>query len=477
MAFAQKKYTTLVNNTLLFALSNFSSKLLSFFIRPYLSYALDSPDVMGVSTLLQQAANLLIPVVSLGVSYAVIRFGLDKAVRKDSVFINGGVSILTGFALLVLAMPLVRLIPNAAEYLPYLYLCVLASCLRTLCTQFIRARMINRLVAVDGVLTTVALLAYYLVFLSWLDMGATGFLLANACADLTSMVFVFITGGCWRYCRPRAFDRALWADMLRYCLPMIPAAISFWVINASDMFFVQAMCDDYGGRTGNYWVGLLSAGYFLPQVITILGSIFYEAWQLSAVTEEQEREAFFSKIFRIYASGLFCCVAGVILFCRPMMHLFKAEYYEGWTFVPFLTLCSMCTCLNQFLNSVYVVYKRSTGSLVTMLAGAVLNLILNAVFILLWGPWGVTPSSFLSLLLVFLLRAWTTRGLLRIDFHAGWLALNLGLILAEIWCLMNLDAWVLPVAVLTAGICVINLREVYSLAQKLLGRLLHRKGA
>ena len=35
----QKKYTTLVSNTLLFAISNFSSKLLSFFIRPYLSYA------------------------------------------------------------------------------------------------------------------------------------------------------------------------------------------------------------------------------------------------------------------------------------------------------------------------------------------------------------------------------------------------------------------------------------------------------
>ena len=135
---------------------------------------------------------------------------------------------------------------------------------------------------------------------------------------------------------------------------MIPAAISFWIINASDMFFVQAMCEDYGGRSGNYWVGLLSAGYFLPQVITILGSIFYEAWQLSAVTEEQDREVFFSKIFRIYASVLFCCVAGVIWLCRPMMHLFKAEYYDGWIFVPFLTRCSMCTCLNQFLNSIYV---------------------------------------------------------------------------------------------------------------------------
>ena len=271
MASSQKKYTTLVNNTLLFALSNFSSKLLSFFIRPYLSYALDSPDVMGVSSLLQQATNLLIPVVSLGVSYAVIRFGLDKSVRKDSVFVNGGLTIFAGFAILLVAMPLVRLIANAADYLPYLYLCVLASCLRTLCTQFIRARMLNRLVAIDGVLTTGALLAYYLIFLSWLHLGATGFLLANACADLTSMVFVFFVGGCWKYCKPKAFDRKLWRDMLRYCLPMIPAAISFWIINASDMFFVQAMCEEYQGRSGNYWVGLLSAGYFLPQVITIMG--------------------------------------------------------------------------------------------------------------------------------------------------------------------------------------------------------------
>ena len=188
----QKKYTTLVSNTLLFAISNFSSKLLSFFIRPYLSYALDTPDIMGVSSLLQQATNLLIPVVSLGVSYAVIRFGLDKKVNKSSVFVNGGATISVGFLLLLLlAMPLVRLIPNAAEYLPFLYLCVLASCLRTLCTQFIRSRMLNRLVAIDGVLTTLSLLLYYLLFLSVFKMGATGFLLANALADTYDMYIAY----------------------------------------------------------------------------------------------------------------------------------------------------------------------------------------------------------------------------------------------------------------------------------------------
>ena len=141
-----KRYSTLVNNTILFAISNFGSKIISLIIQPYLSYALASPDVMGVTSLMQSVANLLIPVVSLGVSFAVIRFGLDRKVDKSSVFMNGLATILLGFALMAVCWPLVRLIPNAADYLVLIYACVLMSCLRTLCTQFIRSRMLNRLV-------------------------------------------------------------------------------------------------------------------------------------------------------------------------------------------------------------------------------------------------------------------------------------------------------------------------------------------
>ncbi len=472
-----KKYSMLVSNTILFAVSNFGSKLVSLFIQPYLTYALESPDVMGVTKLMQAVTNLLIPVVSLGVSYAVIRFGLDKNQDKASVFMNGLATILLGFGLMVLCWPAVRLIPNAAGYLVLLYLCVLASCLRTLCTQFIRARMRNRLVAVDGVMTTASLLLFYLLFLSVLNMGATGYLLALFCSDLCSAVFVFVAGGCGKFFDLRKFDRPLWGEMLRYCVPMIPAAISFWIINASDQFYVQAMCDGVGGRSSEAWVGLLGVGYFLPQLITFVGQFFYEAWQLSAVTEEEERETFFNRVFRAFASVLFCCAAGIIWLCQPLMNLFRADYFEAWQFVPFLVLASMCTCLNNFLNSVYVVYKRSSSSLVTMLAGAALNLVLNYLFILWFGPVGVTSASFLSLLLVFLLRAYSTRGLLVINFQPGRMLVNLGLILAEIWALFFLTEWVVPVTVLTALVCAFNAREVLGTAAKLLGMVkgrLHR---
>ena len=143
--------------------------------------------------------------------------------------------------------------------------------------------------------------------------------------------------------------------------------------------------------------------------------------------------------------------------------------------MPFLTLASLCTCLNNFLNSVYVVYKRSTSSLYTMLAGAVVNLILNFFFIQWLGPWGVTLASFLSLLLVFLLRAYSTRGLLVIDFHPGWMLLNLSLILVEIVILFTLENWVLPVTLLTALVCALNFREVFTMLQKLLGMAKRKK--
>ena len=118
------------------------------------------------------------------------------------------------------------------------------------------------------------------------------------------------------------------------------------------------MCEGLDGRTGNAWSGLLSTGYFLPTILTTLGLIFYDAWQLSAVTEEEGRARFFTQIFRTYSSVLFCCAAGIIWLCRPVMHVMKSNYYYAWHFVPFLVLASTCSCFNQFMNSVYVVNKK-----------------------------------------------------------------------------------------------------------------------
>ena len=144
------KYSKLAGNTLIFAISSFSSKLLTLIVQPFLTYAMAEISDLGLSKILSQYANLLIPFVSMGMSNAIIRFGLDKGNSEKQVFTNGLLTILGGFGILVLCWPITQFLPDMAQYGLLIYIYVLMSCLRTLCTQFVRSRQWNKLVAVDG---------------------------------------------------------------------------------------------------------------------------------------------------------------------------------------------------------------------------------------------------------------------------------------------------------------------------------------
>ena len=175
----------------------FSSKLLTLLVQPFLTYAMAEISDLGLSKILSQYANLLIPFVSMGMSNAIIRFGLDKGNSEKQVFTNGLLTILGGFGILVLCWPIAQFLPDMAQYGLLIYLYVLMSCLRTLCTQFVRSRQWNKLVAVDGVLCTVATMAFYALYLVGFRWGANGYLLAIISGDLVSVLFLCLTGKLW----------------------------------------------------------------------------------------------------------------------------------------------------------------------------------------------------------------------------------------------------------------------------------------
>ena len=331
--------------------------------------------------------------------------------------------------------------------------------------------------AEDGVLCTVATMAFYVLYLVGFKWGANGYLLAIISGDLSSVLFLMFTGKLWNYVELKGINKDLWKQMLRFSLPMIPAQISFWIINASDLFFVREMCSGLDGRDGNAWSGLLSTGYFLPTILTTLGLIFYDAWQLSAVTEEEGRAKFFTKIFRTYSSVLFCCAAGIIWLCRPVMHIMKSNYYYAWHFVPFLVLASTCSCFNQFMNSVYVVNKKSTRSMITMMAGAVSNCIMNYFFIKWWGPVGATYASFLGLALVFTLRAIDAHRMIGMQVHPGRVLVNAAALVIEAFVLLaETPLYGLWTGIITALIILYNFAGVWAMARVLLPKLLGRRG-
>ena len=81
------KYRTLAANTALISIGTFASKFLLFFmVRFYTAYL--SPSDYGTADLITQTANLLIPVVSLGITERGFSFSMETPNQRKKFFIK-----------------------------------------------------------------------------------------------------------------------------------------------------------------------------------------------------------------------------------------------------------------------------------------------------------------------------------------------------------------------------------------------------
>ncbi|MBQ6929683.1 MAG: oligosaccharide flippase family protein [Oscillospiraceae bacterium] len=465
------RYKFLFSNTVLFFISSFSSKFLVFLLMPIYTAVLSPAENSDVS-LMMQTANLLIPLVSLGISNSIIRFGLDEKYSKRTVFTTGVFTLGAGYLLLIAAFPLLNMVDFIHKYIWMLYLYLLMSCSRTLVQQFVRAKTYTKLYAFDGILATVNTLVLVCVFLLKFKWGAMGYIAAIIGADFLSVVFLSVITSVWRYFDISKLNKAVAKEMLKYCLPLIPASIAWWITNVSDRYLVAYFCGD----TVN---GIYDISYKLPSIINVFATIFLEAWQISAVKESgaNHTSRFFTNVFKAYQSVVFIGGAGIILLAKPLIRLLADEaYFEAWTFVPVLILATIFACFSTFMTSIYMVEKRGGLNLATMSAGAVANVVLNLLLIPKMGAQGAAVATFVSYVIVFGLRAVNTRKFININISPIQLIINVALMGAMSYAMIaDLPRNVLISIVITVVIMAVNVKPLLGFANQLLKGILNRK--
>ena len=257
--------------------------------------------------------------------------------------------------------------------------------------------------------------------------------------------------------------------MLRYAAPLIPSTMFWWIINTSDFYFVKYI-------SGDTVAGLYSTAYTIPNIIMMLSTLFTEAWQLSAVTEDdqnkKERAKFFSRVFFCFQGLVFSVSAVLILLCKVCIQVLTADsYYGAWEYVPLLVIAMTYSCFAAFMGSIYMVEKRSSQSLYTMLAGAVANLILNALFIPWMGAVGAAVATACSFLLVFLLRVINTKQYIHMSFHGNRMLVNTGFLITEAIIIMaEMPLWILWAGLVCLAALAFNFTALWQSAKKLLHR-------
>ncbi|MGN1122776.1 MAG: lipopolysaccharide biosynthesis protein [Eubacterium sp.] len=471
------KYKKLASNTIIFAIGTFSSKILSFLLMPFVTRMMQTGDY-GAADLIQQTVNVLIPIVTLQVNSAALRFALDKAANKKDVFTVGVRTTLIGFTVFLLcAYPLSFVTIKdfrLGDYILLIIAFVLVSSFRQLCQQFVRGMGHVKLFAVDGIIATATTLLFTILFLGPFKWGITGYIVAIIASDACSVIFFTVTAKLYRYVTPKCFDKSIGTQMLKYCVPLIPTVVLWWIINVSDRYMVTYFIDSSAN-------GLYTAASKIPNFVILFSQIFIDAWQLSAVDEydSQSRAHFFTRVFRVYSGGVFAVASALILACQFLTKILVAgSYYDSWKFVPILIIATTYSCVVNFLASVYMAEKKSMMSLVTAMSGAVTNVALNLLFIPRLGANGAAIATVCSFLVVFVTRGLNTRKYIKIDFKLPVMAAQTVILVTQSALMLYLKSGILLYSlegVLLALMLLINLKPIKELITLILGRFLKKK--
>ena len=463
---SKNKYKNLLSNTVIFAIGTFSTKLLVLFMFPIYTKLL-TPAENGTISLIVNTSNFILPIMYASISEAIIRFGLDKAVKKADVYTTGILTLARGYIVLWLLFPLLKRIPNVNDYIILVYIYVLTSALRTITTHFVRALGHVKLFALDGMFTTVLTVAFNLLFLMKFKLGINGYVMATILADLVSAVSLTLIAGTWRYFNLKTYDKSIGRQMLKYSLPLIPTSIFWWITNLSDKYIVA------------YYLGVDETGIYdaagkLPMIITMVSSIFIQAWQLSAFTEydSKEGERFYSNVFKGYYTLIFMAASGIFMLIKPIMSILDKSYYEGWRYAPFLILGVSFSCFVTFLGTIYNAAKENTMVTITTAIGAALNIVLNILWVPLWGAQGAAFATFLSYILVFIIRAIHSRKYMKLDLQPIRMLLNITLLLIQAWVLLaKVPKNIMFQIIIFLALMIVNSKQLLFLLRQVMGAL------
>ena len=462
------KYRKLISNTFIFAVGTFSSKVLVFLLMPLYTSVL-SEEQFGMVDLMVQVGNFLLPIVSCGIINGIIRFGLDKYYKKSDVFTTGFLTVFAGFGILLLLEPLLSHIPYLKENTFLIYIFVLMSSLRSLCSQFVRAKGYVKLYALDGILSTATTIFFNVLYLVVLKWGINGYMLAMISADTLSSIFLFYLAGLRHYLHFRRLNLSTAREMLRYSVPLIPNSIFWWINNMASRYLIAWFL----GAQAN---GLFAVAYKIPTIIVLMSNIFMDAWQMSAVSDtSSKRSSFFTHVFLCYQALICTAASGLILFSKVITKILVSDaFYPSWKFIPFLLLSTVFSCMSTFLGSVYMVEKKSILNFITTGIGALVNVGLS--FFLIQTDLqanGAAVATFISYLLVFLLRVVDTRRFLPMKFHFSRLVFNTVVLLTQaIIMILEIRGWILFELLLTGLMVIANIGSLFATLRRLLAKRL-----
>lgn len=443
------KYKRLLKNISVLLAGNFVTRILSFFMVPFYTSILTTSDY-GTADLISNIVFLVLPVFSLLMEEAVMRFALDKGNNKQEIFSIAFKLSTFGFLCAMCFSPIILLFKSIRPYYIYVVMYYIVTWLYNLLSNYAKGLDKVALITTAEIIHTFTYLGLNIYFLAVVKIGIHGYLLAISLSNLAAVLFFAISCNVIKaiFSVPK-INRKIAKEMIKYSLPMIPNYILWWVNNASDRFLVTFFC----GTSVN---GVYSVAYKIPSLLNSITSIFASAWRISSVDNFGSKESvrFYNNVYSFY-SGLLFISSSCLVFSSKIIAglLFAKDFFVAWKITPILVLAYVYSALAQYLNSIFSASKQTKALLYSSLAGAVVNILLNVLLIPKFQGTGAAIATVAGYMVIWIVNMINTRKIMKINLYLGIILSSTALIVVQIICVL-FDSWQ---SYIIAGVCIVGI--------------------
>lgn len=467
------KFKYLIKNVGILTISNFASKIMIFLLVPLYTSVLTTQEY-GIYDLAYSAIQLLLPLFSINIVDAVMRFSMEKTSHEIEDVASIGIKYVVGSCLpiaiflIICSKTNIYSGINGLEWLLFVY--YLFYALNQYFIQLAKGMEKIKLLGAAGIISTIILLLGNILLLLVFNCGLKGFFIANILSQAIPVLFYIIRIKIWKYIKVFHGNKPLQHEMLKYSFPLIFTTISWWINNMSDKYMVAFLC-------GTSMSGILSVAYKIPSIFHSVQQIFIQAWQVSAIKEygSDDTPEFYGETFVVvnFILGIICSIL-ILLSKFLASFLYAKDFYIAWKYVPFLLIAGLFNAASGCIGPILMAKRDSNGMAKSAIIGAVANIVLNFILIHFLGVQGATIATAISSAVIYFIRKNAAKNEIVVNDYwinlTGW-----GILCCQ--AVINIMSLSFVIEIILLFIfCAININTIKLLLKTLKTFLIRKKG-